>query len=121
MPAVPMPLLPVPCQGCCADCPFLPGEQPTNGCAKFVAKKPVSFLGSHRFWSLVMAVGGGLPTTGGAIAAGIALMPVNPVMGVFSLIGAVVGLAGTAGLAWFGIRSNREIKWTGNGKQEPQP
>jgi hypothetical protein len=96
----------------------LPGEQPTNGCAKFVAKKPVSFLGSHRFWSLVIAVGGGLPTTGVAIAT--ALAAANPVVGVFMLVGAVTALAGTAGLAWFGIRSNREIKWTGNG-QPPAP
>jgi len=67
------------------------------------------FLYSHRFWAAVMAVAGGLPTTGTAVAAGIALLPVNPVVGIFTLIGAGLGLIGTGGLAYFGFRAKNPV------------
>ena len=73
--------------------------------------KPVPFWKSHRFWSVVAAVAGGLPTTGTAVAAGVTMMAVNPIVGGFMLAGAGLSLAATAGLAWWGIKSNRHVEW----------
>jgi hypothetical protein len=54
---------------------------------------------------MVVAIGGGIPTTTSAIIAGVALLPVNPIIGVAALVGALATLAGTAGLAYFGFTS----------------
>jgi hypothetical protein len=63
------------------------------------------FLRSRRFWSMVVAIGGGIPTTTSAIVAGVALLPVNPAVGIAALVGALASLIGTAGLAYFGFTS----------------
>jgi hypothetical protein len=63
------------------------------------------FWHSKRFWSMVIAIGGGIPTTTSAVVAGIALIPVNPVLGVAALVGAFASLVGTAGMAYWGLTS----------------
>jgi hypothetical protein len=84
---------------------------PSQPCAVPAPPKQ-PFWTRRRFWSLVAALGGGLPTTGTVVAAGVALLAINPIAGAAMLAGAALGLAGTCGLAWFGFKATAPMQWT---------
>ena len=89
---------------------------PLNGGRKNVPAVP--FYKSHRFWAMVAALGTGLPISGYAVSAGVALLALNPIAGVMVMTGAALSLVATAGLAWCGITSNRNVQFikpNGNG------
>lgn len=73
--------------------------------------KPVPWYQSHRVWAMIAAIGAGLPTSGYAIAAGVAMIAVNPIAGIAAIVGAGISLAATGGLAYYGITSNRNVQF----------
>jgi hypothetical protein len=81
--------------------------------------KPVRFYRSHRFWYMVSAIGGGVTTAVPTVAA------IVPFAGLIcKLVGVGLMIAGGAGMAYYGMASNRAVEWklpdsiTGNGKAE---